>query len=110
MFNDGTLRIYQKVVTDNNRGALDATELKLVGSAFYGEIGFSATEYYAAKQAETAVEKRVRILENKSICNKHIIAIADTKYEVGRANSRVVKGIAVTDITLERVTAKYDIA
>ena len=88
---------------------MDATELKLAGSAFYDEISFSATEYYAAMQAETAIEKRVRIRENKSICNKHIIVVNETLYEVGRTQSSTRHGVSVTDISLERVTSQYDI-
>jgi len=110
MFNDGLLSIYQKVVTDENSGVMDVTPLEPVGIAFFGEISFRADEYYVAKQTETAVEKRVQIHQDKSICNKHVVVIGSTPYDVGRTFSTVKKGVAVTEITLERVTRKYDIA
>jgi len=109
MLDDGILTIYKKIVTDDNRGALDNTPLEKVGTAFYGEISFAANEYYLAKQAETAIEKRVQIHQDKSIGNNHVIVIGATQYDVGRTFSTVKKGVAITEITLERVTRKYDI-
>ena len=109
MLNDGILTIYEKVVTDENRGVLDNTPLKKVGTAFYGEISFTADEYYAAAQAETAIAKRVQIHQNKNLGNNHVIVIGKTPYDVGRTYSTVRKGVSVTEISLERVTQKYDI-
>jgi len=109
MFDDGKLKIYQKLVSNENSGIMDNQPTKLVGTAFYGELSFTANEYYAAKQAETEIVKRVRIHQDKSICNKHIIVIGETPYEVGRTFSTLDKGIAITDISLERVTTNYDI-
>jgi SPP1 family predicted phage head-tail adaptor len=110
MFNDGILKIYQKVISDDNRGVMSKTLLELIGEAFYGEMSFTAVEHYEAKQSETAIDKRVRIHQNKNICNKHVIVLDDTQYDVGRTYSSIVRGIAVTEITLERVTTQYDIA
>ena len=109
ILNDGILKIYQKVVNDQNSGVLDATPLMLVRTAFYGEISFSANEYYTAKQSGTAIERRVRIHQDKSLCNKHVIEIGETFYDVGRTYSTVSKGLAVTEITLERVSTQYDL-
>ena len=109
MLDDGLLTIYKKIVTDENRGALDVTHLEKVGTAFFGEISFTVAEYYSAKQAETAIVKRIQIHQDKSIGNNHVIVIGNTQYDVGRTFSTVTKGIAVTEITLERVTRKYDI-
>ncbi len=109
MFNDGILEIYKKIPQKSEGGnAMDV--LVPYTTAFYGEIGFTTEEYYAAKQAETSIDKRVRIHQDKSVCNKHVIVVDSVQYEVGRTYSGVVKGVAVTDITLERVTANYDIA
>jgi hypothetical protein len=54
--------------------------------------------------------KKVRIHQDKTICNKHVIIVDGTQYGVGRTYSTDVKGVAITDITLERVTSQYDIA
>ena len=110
MFNDGILYIYQKIVTVDNHSETDSQPLELVGTAYYGERSFTANEHYAAKQSETEIVKKVRIHQNKNICNKHIIRVGDTLYEVGRTFSTDEKGVAITDIALERVTNQYDIA
>jgi len=110
MFNDGLLSIYQKEVTEDNHATMDNQPLVLVDTAFYGELSFTANEHYAAKQSETEILKKVRIHQNKSICNRHIIKLEDTLYEVGRTFSAIEKGVAITDITLERVTTQYDLA
>jgi len=110
VFDDGVLKIYQKIVTEENSGVMDVTPLTLIRKAFYGEISFTADEYYAAKQAETAIERRIQIHQDKSLCNKHVVIIGKTPYDVGRTFSTVKKGVAITEITLERVTRKYDIA
>jgi len=110
MFNDGLLNIYRKVVTDDNHSVMDSQTLELVGTAFFGELSFTATEHYGAKQSETEILRKVRIHQDKSICNKHIVGVSGTLYEVGRTFSAIEKGVAITDITLERVTTQYDIA
>ncbi len=109
MFNDGLLEIYKKI-PQKSEGGKPIEVLEPYATAFYGEIGFTTDEYYAAKQAETSIEKRVRIPQDKSICNKHVIMIDSIQYEVGRVYSGTAKGVQVTDITLERVSTQYDIA
>ena len=110
LFNDGMLSIFQKVVIEDNHSVTDKQPLKFMGYAFYGELSFTATEHYAAKQAETEILKKVRIRQDKNLCNKHIVQVDETFYEVGRTFSTVEKGVAITDITLERVTTQYDVA
>ena len=107
--NDGILKIYQKIVTSANNSVTDVQPLKLVSTAFYGDLSFIASEYYGARQSMTEVVRRVRVHQDRGICNKHVIGIAGTLYEVGRVFSTIDKGVAVTDITLERVTTQYDV-
>ena len=109
MFNDGIIEIYRKKPKKSD-GGKPIEVLELYTKAFYGEIGFSVQEYYAAQQAETAIEKRVRIHQDKTVCNKHVAVIDGVQYQVGRTFSNTVKGVQITDITLERVTTQYDIA
>ena len=109
MMNDGKLYIYRKIPS-KSAGGQPVEVLEFYKDAFYGELSFSATEHYAAKQAQTEIVKRVRIHQDKSICNKHVITLDGTQYDVGRVYSTIVKGVAVTDIALERVTTQYDIA
>jgi SPP1 family predicted phage head-tail adaptor len=109
MFNDGLLEIYRKIPS-KGAGGKPVEVLEPYATSFYGELNFTANEYYAAQQAETLIAKRVRLPQDKNICNKHVIVIDGVQYEVGRVYSAAVKGVQVTDITLERVTTKYDIA
>ena len=109
MMNDGMLEIYRKVQTKSD-GGKPIEVIEPYTKAFYGELSFTAVEYYEAKQAETEIAKKVCIHQDKTICNKHVIIVDGTQYDVGRTFSTVKKGIAITEITLERVTAAYDIA
>jgi SPP1 family predicted phage head-tail adaptor len=108
MMNDGKLKIYRKIPTQS-AGGKPTEVLELYTTAFYGELSFTTAEYYEAKQAETEIVKKVRIHQDKTVCNKHVIIVDGTQYDVGRTFSTDVKGIAITDITLERVTTQYDI-
>ena len=107
MFNDGKLDIYHKESRITVSGQ-PFEVLRFYTTAFYGEISFTVDEYYAAKQAESEAVKRVRIHQDKSIGTKHVIIIDDIQYDVGRTFSTTVKGIAVTDITLEGVVKQYE--
>lgn len=107
--NDGILQIYRKKPA-KSEGGQPVEVLELYTTAFYGELSFSANEFYGAKQAETEIAKKVRIHQDKTICNKHVIIVDGMQYDVGRTYSAIVKGVAITDITLERVTASYVLA
>jgi len=107
--NDGILEIYRKT-PKKSAGGQPIEVLEPYAKAFYGELSFTASEYYQARQAETEIVKKVRIHQDKTICNKHVIIVDGVQYGVGRTYSTDSKGIAITDITLERVTADYDIA
>jgi SPP1 family predicted phage head-tail adaptor len=107
--NDGILEIYRKIPAQSE-GGQPIEVLEIYGKAYYGELSFTAQEFYAAKQAETEILKKVRIHQDKTICNKHVIVVGGVQYDVGRTYSSDYKGVAITDITLERVSALYDIA
>jgi len=107
--NDGILTIYHKIPTKGESGQ-PIEKLEFYATAFFGELNFAAAEHYAAKQAQTEIVKRVRIHQDKTVCNKHIIVVDGIQYGVGRTYSTDVKGVAITDIALERVTTQYDIA
>ena len=109
MFDDGILEIYRKVPGKSASGQ-PVDKIKKHATAYYGELSFTATEHYSAKQAATNIAKKVRIHQDKTICNKHVIIVDEVQYDVGRTYSTIVKGIAITDVTLERVTAVYDVA
>lgn len=107
--NDGILKIYQKIPAQSG-GGKPVDKLKLYKRAWFGYIGFSVSEHYAAKQSETKVEKRVQILQDTALSNLYVIKIGRQIYQVGRVDHGKSKnGILMTYITLERVTQKYDI-
>lgn len=109
MLDTGILTIYKKIATKSTTGK-PVEVLELYTQNWYGEMSFGVAEYYAAKQAQAKVEKRIRIHQDTTLCNRFIIEIGVTQYEVGRIYNGVDKGILITDITLERVTQKYDIS
>jgi SPP1 family predicted phage head-tail adaptor len=108
MFDDGILTIYQKNQSKSATGK-PVEILTLYSNAWYGELGIGVAEYYSAKQAQAKVEKRVRIQQDKSIGTKHIFIVDSNQYQAGRVFHGVEKGMPITDVTLERVTAQYDI-
>lgn len=109
MFNDGKLSIYKKIPS-KSEGGQPIEVLEFYGFFYYSELSFTADEYYKARQAETEISKRIRIHQDKSIGNNHVAIVAGVQYGVGRTYSAEAKGIAITDITLERVVNNYDIA
>ncbi len=107
--NAGILDIYKKEPKQSG-GGMPVEVLHLYSRAWYGEINFTTGEYYAAKQANTKIERRVRVLQDKSLSNLHVIIIDDQQYQVGRVYHGLGKdGRPITDITLERVTQQYDV-
>ncbi|MCL2215772.1 MAG: phage head closure protein [Defluviitaleaceae bacterium] len=106
MLNDGKLKIYMKKPAKSATG-MALKVLEHYRDAFYGEVSFTVNEYYTAKQEGTSIEKRVRIHEDKTIGNKHVVILGGTQYDVGRTFTTVEKGVAVTYITLEKVTTTY---
>ena len=108
MFDDGKVKIYQKVPVKND-STRPQIELHLHAEVWYGDINFSIKEYYEAMQAETAVDRRIRIHQDKAISDKFVFEINGEQYEVGRVYHGVKHGIAITDITLGRTTFKYDL-
>jgi len=109
MFNDGKLDIYKKVFT-KTEGLQLITQIEFYKAMFYSELNFSVEEYYNARQEGRHQQlKRIRIHQDKSISTDNIIIISGVQYEVGRTFSTDVKGIDITDITLEKVETDYDI-
>lgn len=109
MLNAGILEIYQKKQAKSSTGMALRDSIEFVSKAFYGEIGFTVQEYYEAKQANSQIVKRVRIHQDTTLGNNHVIVVGGVQYDVGRTYSAVHKGVAITDITLEKVTTQYGI-
>jgi SPP1 family predicted phage head-tail adaptor len=110
VFNDGIAMICRKIHEEKPRKATtEKPIIEFYKNVFYGEVSFTANEYYFAKQEGSQIIKRIRIHEDKTIIsNVHLIIINGVQYEVGRTYTTDVKGVAVTDITLEKVVTNYD--
>lgn len=110
--NDGLLYIYVKVP--------NKSLIEFVKKAWYADLSMGVKEYYEAEYAENFIERRVRILMDKSLTRQHVIIIGEKQYQVGRVWSgrlnRLNKtydefalGAEFTDITLERAEHSYEI-
>lgn len=108
MFDDGVLQIYRKKPGETESGT-PTTTLDFDTEVCYGEINFTVSEFYAARQANVKVDRRVRIHQYRAVCNKHAVMIDGEVYDVGRVFHGDERGVAVTDITLESVTSRYDV-
>lgn len=110
MFNDGIAMICKKIQGENNnKGKVSIPFIEFYKNVFYGELSFMANEYYFAKQEGSQIAKKIRIHEDKTIMSHvHVIIIDKIPYDVGRTFTTEAKGIAVTDITLEKAAFDYD--
>ena len=100
--------ICNKIQGESNAGIPEKRILEFYKNVFYGELSFMANEYYFAKQSSSQIVKKIRIHEDKTISNANVIIIDGVNYDAGRCYTTEVKGVAVTEITLERTTTDYD--
>jgi len=107
VFDAGICEIYEKRTGKSPTGKSVVT-LRLYAPFYYDDINFTVTEYYAARQAETDIARRVRIRQDKSISPvKHVLAIDGKQYNIGRFFHGVERGEQITDLTLEEVLDAY---
>jgi len=106
VFDAGIAKVYIKIPAKSETG-MGLEVLEFVSEIFYGETSFTVQEYYAAKQEKTKIAKRIRIRQDTTIGNNHVIILDGVQYDVGRTYSTIDKGIAITDITLEKTTTRY---
>ncbi len=107
--NSGQLKIYE-ITPSKSTGGKPIETLSFKKNAWYGDLDIVTSEYYSAKQANTEIVKRVRILQDRSLTSLNIIVIDNKQYKVGRTFSgKNQNGMPITDITLERVVKSYEI-
>jgi SPP1 family predicted phage head-tail adaptor len=107
VFDSGKLKIRQKIPEKSESGRPIFT-LKDHSEAFYGDINFTVEEYYIAQQSGTRVDRRVRIYQNRAVCDKFVFEIGGVQYDVGRVWHGKYKGVEISDVTLALVVAKYE--
>jgi len=82
--------------------------------SWYGELNFETAPVDTAMQEMIETSARIRIIQNRAV-NNHDVAIlsnSEQQYEVTRAyhGTDEESGEAITDLTLKKVEAAYDIA
>ncbi len=76
----------------------------------YEERTVGITRYYAAKQANARVDYVLRCQKRREISTQNIAVPNDGKqYKIIQVQYPEVHGLPVMDLTLEEVTAVYDI-
>ena len=107
MFDDGKLKIYRKGTAKTESGFPEIV-LEFYGEVWYGDINFTVKEYYEARQADTKVDRRVRVHMDKALGDKFAAVIDGIRYDIGRVWHGLEKGIAVTDMTLSATLEDYE--
>jgi SPP1 family predicted phage head-tail adaptor len=108
VLDDGKLIVFRRIPkkTDSGRPIF---ELERYAEVWYGDINFTVQEHYAALQSDTKVSRRVRIHQDKTICDKFVLEISGMQFDVGRVWHGNVRGIPITDITLSAVVTRYEV-
>jgi len=99
MFDDGKLRIYRKAPGKSESGRPVPT-LVFYAEVWYGDLNFSVREFYAALESGVRVDRRVRLHQDKALCDKFAVVIGGVGYDVGRVWHGVERGVPITDLTL----------
>ncbi len=108
-FNDGVVTFYL-VSNTAAAGSKPNETLTYKQSLRYMERTVGITRYYAAKQANVRVDYVLRCQKRRDISTQNIAVPNDGKqYRIIQVQYPEVSGLPVMDITLEEVTAVYDI-
>lgn len=107
----GICSVYE-VTNTAQPGDMPKYGLVLLYQSWYGELNFETVPRNAAMQEMVESSARIRILQNRSITNHHVVILADgIQYEVTRAyhGTDEESGEPITDLTLKKVVTQYDI-
>ena len=108
-FNDGVVTFFS-VSNTAAAGAMPNETLTFKQSLHYEERTVGITRYYAAKQANARVDYVLRCQKRREISTQEVAVPNDgEQYKIIQIQYPDVQGIPVMDLTLEEVTAKYDI-
>ena len=109
MFDDGVLIINS---TENiaNKGDMPVYRLSPKSRHFYEERRVGVTRFYAAQKVNARVDKVVRIWRDDKICADDICILQNgLQYRIGQIQPTFDDdGLAVTDLSLERLDSNYD--
>lgn len=104
----GILTLYRAPDTDEYTGNMASDELTEYHRAYYGERTVGMSRYYAAQQANTSVDRLVRIRRSPAldIMADDVAVLADgMRYRVAQAQELFDEdaGWYVIDLSLERM-------
>jgi len=109
VFDDGKLKVYRKAPKKSDAGR-PVPELVFYAEVWYGDINFSVREFYAARESDTRVDRRVRVHQDKALGDKFAVVIDGVQYDVGRVWHGDERGVPVSDLTLAAVVSDYGLA
>lgn len=112
MFDAGILTIH-KLENISEKGRTPVYRLQPhISQHFYEERTVGVTRYYAAQKANVSVDKLVRIWRDGNVTAGDICVLEDKlQYRVGQIQQTYDDdGLAVTDLSLERLERNYDAA
>lgn len=108
MMDAGIIRVYS--TKNSNRGgapvrALDALKLE----AWFEDRSVGMSRYYAARQANVAVDRIARVWRADGINVQDVVVIDGAQYLIQQVQQAFDQDeMPVTDITLERLVDVYD--
>ena len=108
ILDDGILRLYRAAEDSGKSGNMAAGELTEYHTAWYGERTVGMSRYYAAQQANTSIDKvvRIRYSPGGEVRADDVAALRDGgRYRVTQAQRLRDEdaGCTVLDLSLERV-------
>ena len=108
--------------TDNEAdpGGMPSQRRVLKYQAWYGELDFGTSPFYAEGQEDVEIAARIRIPQNRAVSSHDVVVLAPTlspppdcrQYEITRAfhGTDEESGQPITDLSLRRVDQIYDLA
>lgn len=110
-YDDGVLTVYKTVNTAES-GAMPAETLQKVSEHYYGERTVGYGRQYAARAVNEQVDLLVRIWQDRGV-RIGMLAVPEDGEQYRITNVQHLdddSGLAVTDLSLERLGDNYDAA
>ena len=111
ILDSGICSIY-KIRNTAAAGAMPNENLVLITQCWYGELSFESSPVQFTESLEQVeIAQRIRILQNRSISQKEIVAIGTNQYQVERLfhGKDEESGELITDLNLSAVVSAYDV-
>jgi len=109
ILDSGICSIY-KITNTAAPGDMPNETLVLISNCWYGELSFESSPVQLTESLEQVeIAQRIRILQNRQIAEKAIVAIDGDQYQVERvyAGKDSDTNEAIMDLNLSRVVSAY---